>query len=105
LYPLHPSFEQYELAKKQMSGAGGLFAAFLKADTLEAAEAFFARIKRFLMAVSWGGHESLILPSAGFYKVPGKEDSAIPFNYVRFYIGLEAAEWLIEDLDQALAVL
>ncbi len=105
LYPLSPSFPQYELARKQMSGAGGLFSIMLKADTIEQAEAFFDKLERFLLAVSWGGHESLVLPSVAFYNIPGREDSPISWKMVRFYIGLEDPDWLIEDLEQALAIL
>lgn len=86
-----------------MRGAGGLLSVYLKADTIEQAEAFFHRLQRFLLAVSWGGYESLVLPTAAFYKIPGREDSPQPFNLVRFYIGLEDADWLIEDLEQALS--
>lgn len=105
LYPWLPSFPQYELAKKQMRGAGGLFSVYLKADSIEKVEAFFHRLERFLLAVSWGGHESLVLPSAGFYNIPGRPDSPVPWNLLRFYIGLEDPDWLIEDLEQALEVL
>lgn len=105
LYPFLPSFPQYELAQKQMRGAGGLLSVYLKADKIEQAEAFFHRLQRFLLAVSWGGYESLVLPTAAFYKIPGREDSPQPFNLVRFYIGLEDAEWLMEDLEQALTIL
>lgn len=105
IYPLSPSFPQYELAKKQMQGAGGLFSVLLNADSIEKVEAFFHRLKRFLLAVSWGGHESLVLPTAGFYKIPGRADSPISWKMVRFYIGLEDPDWLIEDLEQALEVL
>lgn len=104
LHPLLPSFPQHELAKKQMSGAGGLFSVYFKADRIEQMEDFFHRLKRFLLAVSWGGHESLVMPSAAFYKIPGMPDSALPWNLVRFYIGLEEPEWLWEDLEQAMRV-
>jgi cystathionine beta-lyase len=105
LHPLLPSFPQYELARKQMTGAGGLFSVYLKADSIEKVEAFIGRLRRFLMAVSWGGHESLALPTAGFYNIPGRPDSSQPWNLVRFYIGLEDPQWLIDDLNQALEVL
>ena len=105
LHPLLPSFPQYELAKSQMTGAGGLLSFYLKADQIEQVEQFVNHIQRFLMAVSWGGHESLMLPSAAFYKVRGKRNSHVPWNFIRLYIGLEDPEWLIEDLDQALAKL
>jgi cystathionine beta-lyase len=104
LYPWLPSFSQYELGQRQMRGAGGLFSVHLKADSLAQAEAFFHRLERFLLAVSWGGYESLVLPSAAFYNIPGREDSPIPWTLVRFYIGLEDPDWLIEDLEQALEV-
>ncbi|MEM1328318.1 MAG: PLP-dependent aspartate aminotransferase family protein [Bacteroidota bacterium] len=105
LYPFHPSFSQYELAKQQMTGAGGLFSVHLDLDTLEQADAVFHRFKRFKMAASWGGHESLVLPSAAFYNIEGREDSPIPFTLFRFYIGLEDVAYLVEDIEQALAVL
>ncbi|MFK7775166.1 MAG: PLP-dependent aspartate aminotransferase family protein [Saprospiraceae bacterium] len=101
-YPFSPSSPQYELAKRQMDGAGGLFSIHLKTDSLEKAEIFFQQLKRFSLAVSWGGHESLVLPFCAFYNVPGKEDTTLPFNLVRFYIGLEDPDWLIQDLKQAL---
>jgi len=101
LYPGLPSFPQYELAQRQMDNAGGLLSVYLNLETIEAVEAWFHRLKRFLLAVSWGGHESLVLPTAGFYKIPGRPDSPHPWNLVRFYIGLEDADWLIEDLEQA----
>lgn len=102
IYPFDPNFPQYELAQQQMSGTGGLFSVMLKADRIEEVETFFHRLQRFLFAVSWGGHESLIMPFCAFHKVPGKADSSYPWNLVRFYIGLEDPDWLIEDLKQAL---
>lgn len=105
IYPMLPSFPQYELAQQQMSGAGGLLSVYLKAETLADMEKFIHQLRHFLIAVSWGGHESLIMPVAGFYHIPGREDSALPWNLTRLYIGLEEADWLIDDLEQALKVL
>lgn len=102
LFPFLPSFPQYELAQQQMSGCGGLITIFLKTDSVERVEAFFNRLKCFLFAVSWGGHESLIMPMAAFYKIEGKDAPVYPFTLVRFYIGLEDPVWLMEDLAQAL---
>lgn len=103
LHPMLPSFPQYELAQKQMQGAGGMFSIYLKADSLEKAEAFYNGLERFLLAVSWGGHESLALPSAAFYNIPGKPAPLLPYNLVRLYIGLEDPQWLIEGLERGLA--
>ncbi|MBL7818117.1 MAG: aminotransferase class I/II-fold pyridoxal phosphate-dependent enzyme [Saprospiraceae bacterium] len=100
-YPFLEDTPQYELAKKQMSGCGGLFSIETTAETLEEAEAFFYRLKRFLFAVSWGGHESLVFPTCSLYGIEGKSNPPLPFNFYRFYIGLEEPEWLIEDLAQA----
>lgn len=102
LHPFLPSFPQYELAKRQMRGAGGLFSFYIKAETFEQAEAFFAGLQRFLLAVSWGGHESLVLPTTAFYNVPGRADSPVPWNFVRVYIGLEERAWLIKGLETGL---
>ncbi len=104
LFPWSPSFPQYELARRQMSGAGGLFSAYLKVDSLEKAEAVFHRLQHFLLAASWGGYESLVLPSAAFYNVPGREDTPMPWTLFRFSIGLEDPDWLIADLEQALEI-
>ncbi len=104
-YPFHHSFPQLELAKKQMRGCGGLFSVQFKTDSMEKMEAFIHRMERFLMAVSWGGHESLIIPTIGFYNIPGRPAPAAPWQFVRFYIGLEDPAWLWEDLEQAIEAL
>ncbi len=101
-YPFSPDFPQYELARKQMTGAGGLFSVRLKADNIQQIETFCDKLQRFLMAVSWGGHESLILPVCGLYHVAGREDPDLPWNFIRFYIGLEDPDWLWEDIERAL---
>ena len=105
LFPMDPSFAQYDLAKTQMRGCAGFFTASFKAKSKGDMERFFNKLDRFLLAVSWGGHESLVLPISALYDIPGREDPNIPWNLVRFYIGLEEAEVLIEDLRGALDVL
>jgi len=106
LFPFHPSHPQYVLATQQMSGTGGLSSVILNVDEIEKVEDFFHRLKRFLLAVSWGGHESLVLPFCAFHNVPGKEAEATAnWRLVRFYIGWEDPDWLIEDLDQAMKAL
>jgi cystathionine beta-lyase/cystathionine gamma-synthase len=102
LFPWLPSFPQYELAQRQMSGCGGLITVFLKTGSIEKVEAFFKKLDRFLFAVSWGGHESLVMPMAAFYNISGRDHPPYPFTLVRFYIGLEDPAWLLEDLEQAL---
>jgi cystathionine beta-lyase/cystathionine gamma-synthase len=104
-YPFHHDFPQLELAKRQMRGCGGLFSVQFKTDTPEKMEAFVHRLERFLMAVSWGGHESLMMPTIGFYNIPGRANPPLPWTFVRFYIGLEDPDWLWEDLERALELL
>jgi len=101
-YPHHPSFPQYELAKQQMSGCGGLFSVLFKTSDHQKMKAFFSKLKRFALAVSWGGHESLVLPAIALYDIPGRENPDLPVGFVRFYIGLEEPEGLIKDLEGAM---
>lgn len=109
LHPLLPSFPQYELARKQMTGAGGLFSVFFRPESRAHMEAFGNALVGpdggFLLAVSWGGHESLALPTLCFYDIPGRADSPIPWTMVRFYIGLEDPDWLWAKLERALDLL
>ncbi len=101
IYPFSKSFPQYDLAKKQMKGNGGLLTLALKASSKEEVYTFCDSIKRFLIAVSWGGYESLMIPSITFHDMPNMEDSPIPWNYIRFYVGLEDVEYLWEDFENA----
>ncbi len=105
IHPLLPSFDQHELARQQLSGAGGLFSFLLKADTIEDVNAFVDRLERFTLAVSWGGHESLVIPFSIFYNIEGRENPAYPFNLIRLYVGLEDPDYLIQDLENALRAL
>lgn len=101
-YPLHPSHPQYELARKQMKGAGGLFSLTLKANTPQDIDRFCNALQHFLIACSWGGHESLVFPVAGLCDSANYSTSPHPWNMVRFYVGLEDKTYLWEDLKQAL---
>jgi cystathionine beta-lyase/cystathionine gamma-synthase len=104
-YALDEGAPQYLVAKKQMTGNGGLFSLETTAKTVEEAEAFFYALKRFTFAVSWGGHESLIFPTVSLYGIEGKSNPPLPFSFARFYIGLEDPFWLLEDLENALSVI
>lgn len=102
IYPFSPSHPQHELAKKQMRQGTGQFSLLLDAPDLAAAERFSDSLKRFLLACSWGGHESLQFPICTLYKSQNYAETPLPWNFVRFYIGLEDPAELIADLDQAL---
>lgn len=103
IHPFLPSHPQHELAKKQMTGCGGLFSIELNTEDIIACEQFADALQHFHMAASWGGYESLILPMCVFNEyLGGKEGGAPPFQLVRLYIGLEDPEFLWADILQAL---
>jgi cystathionine beta-lyase/cystathionine gamma-synthase len=102
IFPFDEEFEQYELAKQQMSGACGLMTFTLKEGTCEMITRFCESLKHIMMAVSWGGHESLILPKCAGIPPTDFDASNIEHQYIRLYCGLEDPMYLIEDLQQAL---
>lgn len=101
LFPLDPSFPQYELAKQQMAGAGGLLTFFIKAESARTIEIFCESLKHIFMAVSWGGHESLILPKCAGMKPEAFDPGNPGHRSLRLYIGLEDPDYLISDLSGA----
>jgi cystathionine beta-lyase/cystathionine gamma-synthase len=102
IFPFDESFPQYDLAKEQMRGACGLFTFTLKNGTMESITKFCESLKHFLMAVSWGGHESLILPKCAGIQPQDFDPGNIEHQYIRLYTGLEEPSYLIADLKQAL---
>ena len=101
IFPLDESFPQYQLAKQQMSGACGLMTLVLKANKREEIVKFCESLQHIMMAVSWGGHESLVIPKCSGIPVSDFDPSNPEHRFVRLYIGLEEADYLIKDLDQA----
>lgn len=103
IFPFDESFPQYQLAKKQMTGACGLLTFIIKADTILQIEKFCESLDHILMAVSWGGYESLIIPKCSGIQ-PNEFDVNIKeHRMLRLYVGLEEPEYLVKDLDQAFA--
>ena len=105
IFPFDEDFPQLELAHRQMTGAGGLFTILLKANSLDQIERFTYSLKRFLVAVSWGGHESLILPQAAGIAPEAFDPTIEHHRLARVYIGFEDSDYLIKDFEQALEVL
>lgn len=101
-YPFSKSFPQRDLALKQMKKGGGMFTMALDANSAAQIEVFCNSLKRFLMAVSWGGHESLAFPVCATIPKENFDPANIEHKLVRFYIGLEDPEVLKEDIEQAL---
>jgi len=103
IYPFHDSFPQFELARKQMKGATGLFSIVLDVEEKSEVEKFINALNNFIIAVSWGGHESLCLPFLAFHDIPGWPDHYVDWRLVRLSVGFESFEYLRDDLEQALA--
>jgi cystathionine beta-lyase/cystathionine gamma-synthase len=105
IFPFDESFPQFDLARKQMRGACGLLTFTIKNGTCESITRFCESLKHILMAVSWGGHESLILPRCAGLLPADFNGSNIEHQYIRMYVGLEEPSYLIADLNQALNLL
>lgn len=101
LYPADPDDPGYALWQRDMSGATGLFGVVLKPGPSEAHfHAFIDGMQLFGRGYSWGGFESLLVPSA-----PERSLAPLPSKGYMFRIsaGLEDVEDLIADLDAGLA--
>ena len=103
IFPFDNSFPQYDLARRQMTGACGLFTFVLKTDKMESIVRFCESLQHIMLAVSWGGYESLIMPKCSGILPKDFNPSNREHRYVRMYVGLEDPKYLIADLEQALA--
>ena len=105
-YPGLASHPDNKLAKKQMRGFGSMLAFDLKGG-LPAARRVCDRVQLFLLAASLGGVESLVVLPAytSHYNMTAEElaRAGVTPGMVRVSIGIEDAEDLIADLQQALA--
>ncbi|HET8815811.1 MAG TPA: cystathionine gamma-synthase [Pseudidiomarina sp.] len=106
IYPGLPSHPQHELAKRQMSGFGGMISILLKGD-INKARRFLESVEIFALAESLGGVESLIEHPAimTHASIPkeNREKLGILDNFVRISVGIEDLDDLIADLDRALS--
>jgi cystathionine gamma-lyase len=104
IYPGLKSHPQYELAKKQMRGFGGMVSADF--GDIQSATKVLNGVKIFTLAESLGGVESLISHPASMThaSVPKEERDKMGLteSLVRFSIGIEDIEDLIADVEQAL---
>ena len=99
LYPGLPSHPQHDIALRQMTdGFGGMMSILLRGG-FEDAKRLCTRLKVIVPATSLGGVESL----AEHRKSVEGPASPVPDNLVRLSIGIEHADDLIADLEQALA--
>jgi methionine-gamma-lyase len=105
-YPGLASHPQHELAKKQMSGFGGMFSFELK-GTIKDAMRFTESLKVATLGASLGAVETLVVqPATMTHTQLTPEDrrkTGISDTLIRVSVGIEDAEDLIEDFSQALA--
>ena len=102
IFPFDDAFPQYTLARQQMKDAGGLITFILKTNSRADIVKFCESLRHFMMAVSWGGHESLVLPKCAGIP-PADFNPADPLHRsIRMYVGLEDPAYLTLDIEQAL---
>jgi methionine-gamma-lyase len=105
-YPGLKSHPQHELAKKQMSGFGGMISFELKGGVQEGVK-LMNSVKLCILAVSLGAVETLIEhPASMTHASISREErlkTGITDGLVRLSVGIEDAEDIIQDLEQALA--
>ena len=105
-YPGLPSHPQHELARRQMSGFGGMLT-FVIRGGLPAARAFLSSLRVFALAESLGGVESLIEHPAimTHASVPAETRAALGIadGFIRISVGIENADDLLEDLERGFA--
>ena len=102
---LHPALESHPdhaLWRRDFTGSSGLFAFRLPQVSRPALAAMLDHLELFGMGYSWGGYESLLIPTT-----PGKIRSAVPWRHdgqmLRIHVGLEHTDDLISDLQAGFA--
>ena len=105
-YPFLESNPQYDIAKKQMRGGGGMISFDVKGG-LEAGKKFINSLKLCTLAVSLGDTETLVEQAATMTHtmIPKevREAAGITDGMIRMSVGLEDPDDIIADLDQALS--
>jgi cystathionine gamma-synthase/cystathionine gamma-lyase len=106
-YPGLPSHPQHALAKRQMTGFGGMVSFVLKGPQSRALD-FAHRLRYFSLAESLGGVESLICHPArmthGSIPKEDRERRGVTDGLLRLSVGIEDIEDLLDDLRSALLV-
>ena len=97
IYPWWETHPQYELAKKQMTGASGLMSVVCDLPG-EQIKRIVRELEFFHRGPSWGGFESLISPVGADLE---QDNETMKKGLVRLHIGLEGADLLKEDFERA----
>jgi len=102
MYPALPGDPSHELWKRDFTGASGLFGVVFNACTDTQFAAMLDHMELFRLGYSWGGYESLCVPtypatlrSAKAWEAPGPS--------LRLHVGLEDTDDLIADLEKGFA--
>jgi cystathionine beta-lyase/cystathionine gamma-synthase len=107
MYPGLPHHPQHDLARRQMSGFGALIT--FEAGSFDKANSVLRRLRVCAVGESLGGVETLVShPASMTHAALGEEGRAkigLTDGMMRISVGIEDAEDLLEDLDQALSVL
>jgi cystathionine beta-lyase len=103
-FKTHPG---HHIAKKQMRGYGGMISFVVKGNHIKEAKKVIEKLKLFALAESLGGVESLVghpvsMTHAAIPK-PVRESAGIVDSLIRLSVGIEDADDLIKDLEQALS--
>ena len=99
LHPALPSDPGYKIWRRDFKGASGLFGAVLKPVPEKAVTAMLDGYELFGMGYSWGGYESLAIPTYP-HKIRETRDWDPAYPCLRFHAGLEHADDLIADLEK-----
>ena len=102
---LHPALEScpgHEFWKRDFSGSNGLFGIIFKTENTNAINIFVDSLKLFGLGGSWGGYESLVLPTNVTRTVTSWKHN---HNSIRIHVGLEDPDDLISDLKSAFQIM
>ncbi|OAN44898.1 cystathionine beta-lyase [Magnetospirillum moscoviense] len=103
LYPALPSDPGHTVWKRDFTGACGLFGLILRPATKAAVDAMLDGFSHFKLGFSWGGFESLVIPTTGHSIIRTASSWAPSGPSLRFHAGLEDAADLQADLEAGFA--
>jgi cystathionine gamma-lyase len=108
IYPGLKSHPQHDIARKQMSGFGGMITFFIRGGLTEARK-FLENVKLFTLAESLGGVESLIehpaIMTHASIPAESRKTLGIHDNLIRISVGIEDGADLVRDLERAFSAI
>jgi len=105
LHPALPGNPGHQIFLRDFTGACGLFGVVFQPEfSAQAVVAMIDALQLFGIGASWGGYESLVLPTTGTIR-RSEGTGVFEGEMARFHVGLENVEDLIADLEQGLVAL